>query len=325
MSGVLYAIGAVGIIIILMGIIGFALMKRKGGRLINTPFVKTGELAAKGDAVCGEKNSVSTEGKFIRPATMLTSPVDGKECLMYSLTVTAKWKVGEKQHSVKMMEEKKSIKFQIDDGSGAVTIDPGTSGDFEPMHKFSQSKGKGLKAAFTGGGIKFGAAEFEVHPQGRFNGKLVPDTAKIHVEEKALEPQEMFYANGKWEENAIQKHSWSSLILSNQSRDETLASTLKTEQNSKRAMIIGGILAPLCFGLGFLLAPSPASDGGTDKPATVQTDDGAKSSSQSKKTGSSKKSSSKEQKKTSSEPASGSKGTKRGGKGGGKKGGKKRR
>jgi hypothetical protein len=327
MSGVLYAIGAIAVVIILMGLIGFALMKKKGGRLINTPFVKTGDLAAKGDAVCGEKNAVSTEGAFIRPAAMLTSPVDGKECLMYRLSVTASWKVGEKQHKVTMMEEKKSINFQIDDGSGPITIDPGTTGDFEPLHRFSQSKGKGLKSAFTGGGIKFGATEFEVHPGGRYKGKLVPDNAKIHVEEKALEPQAMFYANGKWENNTIQKHSWSSLILSNQSRDETLASTLKTEKNSKRAILIGGILAPLCFGIGFLLAPSP--DGGTtEKAATVQTDDGAKSTKKEApaKTGSSKKSSDagKTTPKAESAPAGG-KGKSGGGKKGKKKGGKGKR
>jgi len=275
-SGILVAVGFVGLLVAFLGLLGFIMMKMKGGRIAKTPFVKTGELASKGDAVCGEKNSISTEGKFIKPAEMLTSPVDGKECLMYTLEVTAKWKAGDNEVSVQMMEEKKSIQFQIDDGSGAVTIDPGTaSSGFEPVHKFNQTKGKGLKAAFTGGGIKFGATEFEVHPGGRYKGKLVPDNAKIQVQETCLEPQEMFYANGKWEKGAIQKHSWSSLILSNKSRDETLAATLKTQNNAKYALIGGGVLGPICLGIGMAIAPPPSADGGADKPETVQTDDGA--------------------------------------------------
>ena len=153
----------------------------------------------------------------------------------------------------------------------------------------------------------------------------------VKVEEVALEPQAMFYANGKWENNIIQKHSWASLILSNKSRDETLAATLKTQNTAKMAALIGGVLGPICLGVGLLIAPSPSDDGGADKPATVQTDSSkpakkqapAKTDSSKKSSGDSKKSSSS----TKSAPASdkgGSKGSSKGGKKG-KKGGKGKR
>ncbi len=270
MSGVLVAVGAIALLIALLGALGFIMMKMKGGRIAKTPFVKTGDLAAKGDSVCGEKNSISTEGKLIKPAEMLTSPVDGKECLMYRLTVTAKWKAGDNEVSVEMMKEEKSVDFQIDDGSGPVKIVPGTTGDFEPLHKFNQTKGKGLKAAFTGGGIKFGETNFEVHPGGRYKGKLVPDNAKIQVQETALLPSEMFYANGKWEEGAIRKHSWTSLILSPKSRDETLAATLKTQTNAKYAAIGGGVLGPILLGIGLAIAPAKTDTPDGDKAKTEQ-------------------------------------------------------
>jgi hypothetical protein len=270
MSGILVAVGFVGLLIAFLGALGFILMKMKGGRIANTPFHSTGDVASKGASVAGPKGEISTEGKLIQPEELLTSPVEGKPCLMYTLEVHAKWKAGDNEVSVQMMEEKKSIIFEIDDGSGPIKVDPGTSGDFEPLHKFDETKGKGLKSAFTGGGIKFGATEFEVHPGGRYKGKLVPDNAKIKVVEKALEPQAMFYANGKLEDGVIQKHSWSSLILSNKSRDETLAATMKTQNNAKMAAIGGGVIGPICLGIGMALAPAPDAKEDTKAPVAQE-------------------------------------------------------
>ena len=270
MSGILVAVGFVGLLVAFLGVLGFIMMKMKGGRIAKTPFHKTGEVASKGASIAGPKGEISTEGKLIKPAELLTSPVEGKPCLMYTLEVHAKWKAGDNEVSVQMMEEKKSLIFEVDDGSGPIKVDPGTSGDFEPLHKFDQTKGKGLKAAFTGGGIKFGATEFEVHPGGRYKGKLVPDNAKIKVVEKALEPQEMFYVNGKLDEGVIKKHSWSSLILSNKSRDETLAATLGTQNKAKMAALIGGVLGPVCLGIGMAIAPPPSADDGGDKKAKTE-------------------------------------------------------
>jgi hypothetical protein len=266
-STALIAIGGIGVIIFLLGAIGYVIMASRGGRMSKTPFVKTGDLAAQGDAVCGEKNAISTEGKLVKPAQMLISPVEGKECLMYRVEVSASWKVGEDKKSVKIREEKNAVDFHLDDGSGPVKVSPTTTGDFEPLNRFSKTAGKGLKAAFTGGGIKFGAKEYEVHPGGKHNGKVVPDSAKITVKETCLLPSEMFYANGKWEDGAIRKHSWSSLMLTPQSRDVALAATQKTQQNAKRAAIGGGIIAPIFLGLGMLLAPS-ADDGKSDTSST---------------------------------------------------------
>ncbi len=263
MAVVLIAIGG---LVLLLGVLGFIFSKMKGGRIAQTPFHKTGDVAAKGDSIAGDKGSISTEGKFIAPAELLTSPVDAKPCLMYTLTVTAKWKAGDNEVSVEMMKEEKSINFQIDDGSGPVTVNPGTSGDFTPMHKFSETKGKGLKAAFSGGGIQFGATNFEVHPGGRYNGKLVPDNAKISVVETALEPQASFYVNGKWKDGVIQKHDWTSLILSSSSRDETLATTLKYQKNGKIAAGVGGGLAVIGVIMQLVMG-SPAKEG----PASEKT------------------------------------------------------
>jgi len=303
-------------------------MASRGGRISKTPFVTTGALAAQGDAVCGEKNSISTEGKLIKPAQLLTSPVEGKECLMYRVEVSASWKVGEEKKSVKMREEKQSIDFHLDDGSGPVKVSPTTTGDFEPLNRFSKTAGKGLKAAFTGGGIKFGAKEYEVHPGGKHNGKVVPDTAKITVKETCLLPAEMFYANGKWEDGAIRKHSWASLMLTPQSRDVALAATEKTKQNAKRAAIGGGIIAPLFLGLGMLLAPS-ADDGKSDTSSTKTEQVEQKSSTSTKTNKKSQQKSEKTTEKTggsdnaasskSNEKAGGKRGGKRGGKGGKRK------
>lgn len=273
MSGALIAVGAIAIVIGLLGGLGYIMMMMKGGRIAKTPFHKTGEVASKGEAVTGDKGSISTEGKLVTVPDdkLLVSPVEGKKCLWYSLTVTAQWKAGDNNVSVEMMKENKGLVFEIDDGSGAIKVDPGTGGDFEPQHKFNQTKGKGLKAAFTGGGIKFGATNFEVHPGGRYKGKMVPDNAKIKVVETVLEPQEMFYVNGKLEEGVIKKHNWSSLILSNKSRDETLAATQGTQKNAMYAGVGGGVLGPILLGIGMALAPADTGDdAGANEPAVEE-------------------------------------------------------
>ena len=243
----MFAIGALVAFVGLLALVGGVFSRVRAGRIANTPFATTGEVAQKGAAVASEKGAISTEGRVVA-ATLATAPVSGTMCLYYDTVVTARWKTGDHQHTQRVSEEKIAAPFLLDDGSGQVRIDASKGGDFEMKTTFSKKQSRGLMSAFTGKPLSFGDRGFIV-PQGiRIGMTVVPDHAEFEVVERCLPASEFLYANGKVDTGgAIGSPSWTSLVLSTKKRAELLAGTA---QMAKMLLIGGGATA----GLGVVVA-----------------------------------------------------------------------
>lgn len=242
----MFAIGALVAFVGLLALVGGVFSRVRAGRIANTPFAKTGEIAQKGSAAAGEKGAISTEGRVIAPQ-LATSPVSGTMCLYYDVVVTARWKTGDHQHTQRVSEEKMSAPFSLDDGTGEIRIDASKGGDFEMKTTFSKKQSRGIMSAFTGKPLTFGDRGFIV-PQGiRIGMTVIPDHAEFEVVERCLPAHEFMYANGKLENAAIGSPNWTALVLSPKKRDELLAGTA---QMAKMLLVGGGAAA----GVGAVLA-----------------------------------------------------------------------
>ena len=264
------AIGAILLLVAVLAWGGFLMQRFKGGRLDKAPFVKTGDLAAKGDAVAGEKGAVSVEGKLNAPQ-LLTSPVTGTECLYYQVQVTAKWKSGENNRSQEIMHDKKACEFTLDDGSGPVGIDANKGGDFDMKQTFSKKRGMGLKAVVTGGEvIEFGDHGFGVRPGMKIKGVKIPMSADYQVTEKVFLPIDKAYVCGKWQADAsaVTSPSWTSLILTAKSREELVGATAKTKERAKLVGMITTPAAILFFILGAVFGGGDKKSGATEPSNT---------------------------------------------------------
>lgn len=247
---------AVGTIVLFVGLLALAgggLQKLRAGRLAKTPFARTGEVATKGQAVAGEKGSISAEGK-VAAQQLVHAPVTGTACLYYETEVVAKWKSGDTTHSQRVIHERVAAPFSIDDGSGPVWVDASKGGDFDTKQAFRKTQSRGLMSAITGKPLAFGERGFSIPMGIRVNGLLVPDSADFEVTEKVLEVPGSLYANGKLDDqNRIGSPSWTALILSTKSRDALMSGTATT---SKRLLIGGAVssgLGAVVSAVGFLV------------------------------------------------------------------------
>ena len=222
---------AVGIIVLGVG----AYQKYQAKRMASAPFVPTGEIVSKGEAVAGDKGAISTEGD-VEYTDLVTSPVTGTECLYYELKVEGTWKEGDSSRSKTYVEDKVAAAFSINDGTGAVLIDAKEGGNFDGMEKtFDETKKEGffadLKAvAGKGEPMMFGAYAFENPPMSKAD--------KFQCTEKVFKPAPKLYAMGKLSEGVITSPSWTALTLSPKSREELMGST---EALAKKLFMGGGI------------------------------------------------------------------------------------
>lgn len=258
--------GALATILVAGGIIAFiygAMQKFKAGRLAKAPFAKTGEVASNGDKVAGEKGAISVEGD-VKCAAPLISPVTGTPCLYYEVKVTGYWKEGDENKEKEYYAEKKAAAFGIDDGSGTVNVNASEGGDYEPFEKtFDETKKEGffadLKSAVgKGEPIMFGKFAFE--------NPTMSKADKFQCVEKVVKVQPRLFALGKHEGGQIKSPNWTSLILSNKSRDALLGSTAKAAKNS---FIGGGVAAGVGVILGVVssfMAPAKPADA-MEKPS----------------------------------------------------------
>lgn len=239
--------GGIGIILVVLGIIGLIwglMQKFKAGRLSKAPFVKTGDAASKGDSVAGEKGAISVEGN-VKCDQPLLSPVTGTPCLYYELKVIGTWKDGDSNQSKDYVDEKQAATFTLDDGTGGVKIVAGKGGDFEPMEKtFDETKKEGFFADLKNA---VGKGQPMMFGKYAFNNPPMSKADKFQCVEKVVKVQPKLYALGKLEGNAIGSPSWTSLILTNKSRDELLGSTAKGAKN----FLMGGGIA---LALGVILS-----------------------------------------------------------------------
>ncbi len=221
-----------GIVALIWGFV----QKFKAGRLAKAPFVKTGDAAAKGASVAGEKGAISVQGR-VNASQLLTSPVTGTQCLYYELKVVGKWKDGDTEKSKDYVDEKAAAQFMVDDGTGGIRVDASKGGDFDCIEKsFDETKKEGMfadlkSAVGKGQPIMFGSYAFQNPPMSTAN--------KFECVEKIVKPQQQLFVLGKIENNTIGSPSWTSLILSSKTRDELLGSTAKAAKN----FLIGGAAA----------------------------------------------------------------------------------
>ncbi len=254
--------GALGALLVVVGIIGLiygAMQKFKAGRLSKAPFVKTGDASSKGAAVAGEKGAISVEGN-VKCDQPLVSPVTGTPCLYYELKVIGTWKEGDSNQSKDYVDEKAAASFTLDDGSGAVKVDAAKGGDFDPLEKtFDETKKEGFFADLKNA---VGKGEPMMFGKYAFQNPALSKADKFQCIEKVVKVQPKMFALGKSEGAAIISPSWTSLILSNKGREELMGATAKS---AKTALMIGGGAG----GVGLILAVIGAL---TASPAPAKTD-----------------------------------------------------
>jgi hypothetical protein len=246
--------GALATIIIAASIIALiwgVFQKVKAGRVMDAPLVRTGDAGQRGPEVANAKGALSTQGNVLCQQP-LVSPMTGTQCLYYSLKVTASWKEGDATKTKELQHHKMAAQFAIDDGSGAVWVDATEGGDFEPSKSNEVTQGTGIIGGITGQELVFG--NFRVQ-----TGMLALGT-KYTVREEVLPLVPRLYACGKSVNGSIAAPGFRSLILSNKSRDELLASAAK---GSKYSFIGGGV----AFALGGILAVLSAVFGGGSEKA----------------------------------------------------------
>ena len=247
---------AIGILVLFVGalaLLGGVLSRVRAGRIANTPFASTGDVATKGASVASPKGGISTQGRVVAPQ-LATSPVTGTQCLYYEVAVTASWKAGDQTQSHRVTDEKIAAPFAVDDGTGAVRVDASKGGDIGANVTFQKKQSRGLMSAFTGKPLSFGDRGFTV-PQGiRVGLTVIPDHAEFEVVERCLVMPERMYVNGKVDNGVIGSPNWTSLVISTKSRDELLAGTA----TMAKRLLIGGAAASaagaLVAGIGAMLS-----------------------------------------------------------------------
>ncbi len=150
----------------------------KGKRILAAPFRRTGEIAV--DPQAGDaKGLVSCEGD-VRAAVPLTSPCAGQPCVYYEYklekeveqsTLTENGTRTSKKW-VTVTEDKRGIAFQVDDGSGAVTVsaNDGVHGDLQRTHSGPPPGQGGAADALAGallGKVRYRATEHVLPASGR--------------------------------------------------------------------------------------------------------------------------------------------------------------
>lgn len=118
-----------------------AMQRRKGKKILATPFRRTGELAASG------QGTVSCEGAVQVQAPAI-APVSGKPCVYYEIELVQEWSksvatedgVKEEKGTTTLSTTKNGAVFYVNDGSGPMGVDPRQGMDIELEKSFEQSQ-----------------------------------------------------------------------------------------------------------------------------------------------------------------------------------------
>jgi hypothetical protein len=210
-----------------IGVIAALLQIAKGKKILAAPFRKTGEIASNpqaGDA----KGLVSCEGD-VKIATPLTSPCKSEPCVYYEYklerqveesTLTESGTTKSKKW-VTVTEDKRGIAFQLDDGSGPVTVSAkdGIEGDLQKTHS-GAPPGQGGAADVIAGAL-LGKSQY------RATEHILPAGGRLFV-------------MGRLADGQIVKTTGvlGKLTASTKGRDGMLASTKRT---SMIAFAVGGV------------------------------------------------------------------------------------
>jgi hypothetical protein len=219
-------LAGVAILLGLIALVAGLLQRRKAGRLLSTPLVRTGE-AARGPAPAGANAGVSVEGA-VQCAELLVAPITGTACLAYEYSVQAYWREGDQQQSRVVAREGRAAPFAIDDGSGPVGVDASQGGDYEMRQSFTETRGVGI--LLPDSVLRFGNLQVI---------STLPAGGRFQVFEKVLEPPPRLFVCGALREGGlIGAPGWSSLILSTRSREELLAAATR---QSRAALRFGAV------------------------------------------------------------------------------------
>jgi hypothetical protein len=265
---------ALGLLAIAFGLFYFFKMKR----LASAPFKKTGEIATQPSAA-DARGMISAQGRVIATSPA-RAPCSGQACLYYEVTVERHWersvatKNGTRKESGKtqVAKEHGGAVFQLDDGSGPLSVDSrdGADADLTRSHDQRIPVGETIPAELTFGTMRFAAPK---HLAGIGADATVAFTAL----EKTLPAEGTLYACGKLANGVIGKPSWTSLVLSRRGRAALIG---WNKAKAFAGLLAGGLFtaaaipallfAPLT-GFGFTSDASPganatASSGGV--PAT---------------------------------------------------------
>ncbi|NOY89969.1 MAG: hypothetical protein GXP55_02080 [Deltaproteobacteria bacterium] len=221
---------AVGIVVVIYG----SVQKFKASRLTKAPRVSTGDAAARGSQVAGEKGIISAQG-VVKCDAPLTAPASGQACLYYELKVVGSWKEGDRSRSRDYVSETAAADFGIDDGSGPVAIVATKGGSFDLDKTFDETKKEGLFAD-----LKNAVGNKEPIAFGRylFDNPAMSKANTFRCVEKILPLSETLFACGKSEGDAIVAPGLKSLILSAKSYEELLGDTAA---GAKKALVGGGV------------------------------------------------------------------------------------
>lgn len=265
---------ALGLFVLLVGgmaLIGGLIQRMRAGRLGETPFAPTGQIAAQGRGLASPKGAISTQGAM-HTQQVLTSAVSGAPCVYYKMRLEAEWTENNAEQKYTVLEDTQAVPFAVNDGSGpaVVSIDAKTGGEFCTTKPFERKKfSRGLLAAM-------GSKPLEVTPRFAIPASVqvrdalgrmidVPTTASFFVSEEFLEPKGLVYVNGKLrDDGSIGSPDWTSLLVLDKSRDELLANTTGF---AKKLLIGGGLATPV----GVILAVVGHLTAPPEPPAAEQT------------------------------------------------------
>lgn len=135
---------SLGIVLLVLSLVATAvgvMQRRKGKKILATPFRRTGEVAASG------QGTVSCEGAVQVQAPAI-APVSGKPCVYFEIELVQEWTktvvtedgVKEEKGTSTLSTTKNGAVFYVNDGSGPMGVDPRQGMDVELEKSFEQSQ-----------------------------------------------------------------------------------------------------------------------------------------------------------------------------------------
>jgi hypothetical protein len=238
------------VVVALIALVVGLLERRKGKRVLSTPFRRTGEIG-------NTNGEVSCEGA-VWAAQPAIAPCSGQPCLYYEIEVVQHWSkqtmtedgVKTETGTTTIQSVKSGAVFLLDDGTGPVRVDAREGMDVELERSFEQEQ------SIAQGMACFG--QFHTHVPHAGDGK---QGRCVRVIEKIVPIQGGLFVMGQVANGCIGKPNgvFGSLLASRKGRAALLGTT-------KRNATIGFVAFAclLCPGVGlaaFAPAPALAADG----------------------------------------------------------------
>lgn len=223
------------VVALLATVVGI-LQRRKGKKILATPFKRTGEIAANPRLVDASGN-ISCEGT-VQVQAPAFAPVSGKPCLYYEVELIQEWSkmvttedgVKEEKGRSTLSTSKSGAIFYVNDGSGPIGVDARNGMDVDLDKSFEQEQ------AMSFGDVQFGQFRAHVPPAGE--GK---SGRSIKVIEKIVPADGRMFVLGRLDEQRnITKSAGitGDLIASRKGRSDLIG---KTKRNATIGFVAGAL------------------------------------------------------------------------------------